>query len=540
MGGPRGCPHRPSLEVADSPPSQASPQVALIRPALLQVPGSLSCTGAAPPIGLACIAAALREAGIPLQVIDAAGEALDRHQILASPIGPLVLVGLSPQEILQRLEPSVRVVGISHMYLHEWPTLRSLTEILKKARPEIQIVLGGENATSFWPWIFRQSRAVDFCVRGEGERTAVALFRALLEGRGPGAMPGVVSARSAPASPVERCRHPEKLPRPAWDLLPLEKYLAVPDGFGVNRGRAMPILASRGCPYECSFCSAPGMWTRLYRTLPPRQVVLEMKSYVQRFGAQNFNFCDLTAILHKDWILEFCSEIRREGLEITWQLPSGTRSEALDEEVLGAIRAAGCRNLTYAPESGSTRMLRVFRKRVDLEKMLGSIRAASRTGLVARVNVIIGHPEERLADLWASFRFLMRCAWAGARDAAVMVFTPYPGSRDFEKILQEQDLEVDDLYCYTALARGGRLQATFNPSLGRRFLLTAQKALLAAFYAVALARNPGRVLGVLKSLSTGREETQLDQFLRTRGRFATSTRLNPGKPRTAPPENQNR
>jgi len=233
-------------------------------------------------------------------------------------------------------------------------------------------------------------------------------------------------------------------------------------------------------------------------------------------------------------ILEFCDQLRAEGLNVTWQLPSGTRSEALDEEVLRAIHAAGCRNLTYAPESGSTRMLRVFRKRVNLDRMVQSIRTASHVGLVARVNVIIGHPDEEMSDLWASLRLLLRCAWAGARDAAVMVFTPYPGSRDFDRILQEQGLEIDDLYCYTALARGGRLQATFNPSMGRRFLLSAQKAMLAAFYAVALARNPRRLFGVLFSLLTGREETQLDQFLRTRGGFLAPTRLNPENPQTEP------
>lgn len=505
-----------------------------MRPPLFQVPGSLSCTGAAPPIGLACIAGALREAGVSLQILDAAAEGLDRRHPLSSPIGPLILIGLSVQEIVERLDPGVRIVGISHMYLHEWPILRTLVELLKATRPHLKIVLGGENATSFWPWIFRQSQAVDYCVRGEGEHTAVALVQALLEGRDPEALPGVVSARTGPGPAVERCRHPEDLPGPAWELFPLENYLSAPDGFGVNRGRAMPVLASRGCPYDCSFCSAPGMWSRLYRTRPPHQVVQEMKSYIQRYAAQNFNFCDLTAILHRDWILEFCHHLRAEGLNLTWQLPSGTRSEALDEEVLRAIHAAGCRNLTYAPESGSTRMLRVFRKRVNLDRMVQSIRTASHVGLVARVNVIIGHPDEEMSDLWASLRLLLRCAWAGARDAAVMVFTPYPGSRDFDRILQEQGLEIDDLYCYTALARGGRLQATFNPSMGRRFLLSAQKAMLAAFYAVALARNPRRLFGVLFSLLTGREETQLDQFLRTRGGFLAPTRLNPENPQTEP------
>ena len=95
------------------------------------------------------------------------------------------------------------------------------------------------------------------------------------------------------------------------------------------------------------------MWTTRYTTRAPALVVDEIEEYVRRYRVENIDFYDLTSIVERDWILEFCRLLDARGLRITWQLPSGTRSEALDEPVLRAMYRSGCRNVSYAPESGS-------------------------------------------------------------------------------------------------------------------------------------------------------------------------------------------
>src|SRR4029079_7397179 len=118
-------------------------------------------------------------------------------------------------------------------------------------------------------------------------------------------------------------------------------------------------------------------------------VVDEIASYVERYEATNVDFYDLTAIIKRDWILAFCEEIERRGLNITYQLPTGTRSEVLDEEVLRALYRTGCRNICYAPESGSPKTLARIAKKVELERMVRSIRAASKAGIVVKANLIV-------------------------------------------------------------------------------------------------------------------------------------------------------
>src|SRR5262245_17861093 len=144
----------------------AAARITLIRPPILQAPVSYSSYGAIPPIGLAYIAAVLRDAGHHVTVLDACGEAIDRFTSVPSPVGTLQLNGLTVDELVEHLDPSAEIVGITHMFLHEWPTIREIAEKAKAKIPGLTVVLGGENASAFWPWILEQTTAVDYVVRG--------------------------------------------------------------------------------------------------------------------------------------------------------------------------------------------------------------------------------------------------------------------------------------------------------------------------------------------------------------------------------------
>ena len=494
-------------------------KVVLIRPPILQLQANLSSYGAIPPIGLAYIAAVLRENGHEVSVIDAAGESLDQLSEVSSPVGTLTRQGFSSDEIVERIPVDAEVVAFSHMFLHEWPTIREVCEKTKIRFPGVAIILGGENATAFWKKIFEETSAVDYMILGEGENTILRLLSAIREGSFKNGLRGIVAFKNGldqPSELSERIAEINELPWPAWDLFPIQNYVANADTHGVHRGRSMPILATRGCPFDCTFCSSPAMWTRRYVARDPKDVVLEIKSYVERYGINNINFCDLTAIIRREWILEFCAELSAQGVSITWQLPTGTRSEALDFEVLTQMYATGCRNITYAPENGSERMLKILKKKVDLRTMIKSLRSARKAGLVTRVNIIIGHPQENKRDLLHSLRFLAWASWVGCDDAAVMIFAPYPGSEDTASLINQGVVSLTPDYYYLALARSGWSTRTYNPGMSTRFLILTQYVMLLAFYGIAYITRPWRVLAAFWSLLTGSESTQLDQLLRTK------------------------
>src|SRR5690606_38889810 len=128
---------------------------------------------------------------------------------------------------------------------------------------------------------------------------------------------------------------------------------------GDDRGRRIPLFATRGCPYKCSFCSAPQMWTTRYTVRDPEDIVDEVEDYVERYGIASIDFVDLTAMTKHNWSLALCDALEARGLGTTWQLPIGTRSEGFDAHVLQRLHDAGCRSVNFAPEHGSQHMLEV-------------------------------------------------------------------------------------------------------------------------------------------------------------------------------------
>lgn len=206
------------------------------------------------------------------------------------------------------------------------------------------------------------------------------------------------------------------------------------------------MLASRGCPYTCTFCSSASMWGIRWVSRNPKLVVEEIKSYIARYGINHIDFNDLTTVINRKWIIDFCKLLISENLGITWSLSSGTRSEALDHEVLDHMKRAGIERITYAPESGSNKTLERVKKKVDLQNMTESIRASVKVGIYSRANLIFGLPDQTVSEALESVAFAMKLCVLGMYDIACMCFAPYPGSELFERMIREGKISTGDAY----------------------------------------------------------------------------------------------
>jgi anaerobic magnesium-protoporphyrin IX monomethyl ester cyclase len=503
-------------------PVRRAASVALVRPPVVVMPGSLATHGPTPPIGLAYVAAVLRDHGHRIQLIDAPGEAIEHCVEIDSPVGTLHRIGLAPADVVERLATETQVVGITNMFLHEWPQVREIARLVATRLPDATVVVGGENATAFAPWILAECPEVDACVLGEGEATMATLVAAVARGEAIDGIDGVAT-RTAATDPGALPPRLTKaavatVPRPAWDLVPLDRYWSREPFFGVNRGRAMQVLGTRGCPYKCSFCSSPQMWTTKFVVRDPDDVVDEIARYVERYGVENVNFVDLTAATNRKWTLGLCDALERRALGITWQLPVGTRTESVDEEVMQRLHDTGCTNITFAPESGSERMLQVMDKRADLAHILDLVGVAHRIGLRSTVNIIVGHPAERWRDTIASWRFLVRAALRGGDDCAVIMFCPYPGSRDYADLVESGRHTIDEAALYVGLSRSSAKHRSWNEHMSPHVVRLVQMTYIVTFYALAFLRRPGRIVQFVRSLLKADEDTYLDQMIRTRRR----------------------
>ncbi len=403
---------------------------------------------AIPSIGLAYIAAATRHAGFSVQVIDALGENLEQFTPISGS-AELILNGLRFDQVFALARPNTTVFGVSIMFSRDWLISRAFLRELKKEFPHAKIVVGGEHVTACADYVLMDCPEIDFVVRGEGEETFTDLLKALAKDEDPATIDGIAYRKNEKVflnKPRKRIQSIDTIPLPAWDLFPIRSFIDKGHTHGFDLGRSMPMLASRGCPFQCTFCSNPQMWTTMWNARCPKLVVEEMKLYMREYQVTNFDFFDLTTIVKKSWIIEFCQLIVKENLNITWQLPSGTRSEALDEEVTSWLYRAGCRSIIYAPESGSPAELKRIKKKVNLEKMLKSMRSTYLNGVRMKVNIVMGFPDATLKDVLNTYWFFVRMASVGVNDVGCFAFSPYPGSELFYRLCAEKKIQLNDDY----------------------------------------------------------------------------------------------
>ncbi len=471
---------------------------------------------ATPPIGIAYLAASVRAAGHEVLFIDAIGEAIE--QVYYFGRKNLYVNGLTQEQILDRLPADVQFICVSFPFSHEWPLAKKICSALKNSFPDAVIIGGGEHATAMPEFILKDCTAIDYLVLGEGEETVTDLIAALLQGEDAFNVQGIgfVQGQQVIQTPRRtRIKEINAITRPAWDLLPLENYLAGGYSFGVNIGRTIPLMATRGCPYQCTFCSNPSMWTTRWTARTPEDVVDEMQEYIRRYNAQNFDFYDLTAIVRKDWTVKFCNLIIERKLNITWQLPSGTRSEALDDEVTKLLFASGCRNLSYAPESGSPETLKRIKKKIDPDRMIASMRASVANGINIKANMIIGFPGEKLKNILESYMFAVRMAWAGVDDMSMWVFSAYPGSEIFNDLVKEGRIpEFSDDY-FTGLLSYSDLNnvVSWNEHFSGQQLKHMRFFGILLFYASSYLFRPWRLFKSIRNILQHKPQSRMEMIV---------------------------
>lgn len=467
------------------------------------------------PLGLAYIGAVLEQCGHEVSVIDAVAEAPD--QVTAA--GPLHRLGLSPEEIADRVDPDTEVLGITNMWSFSWPLVREIVQLLKERHPDKIIVAGGEHFTGL-PELSMNDSPVDYIVLGEGEETFVELMRLLESGKiDPADMKGIAFRRDGEVVINERRDRVSKvdeIPWPAWHLFDLAAYNRHALLNGVNAGMTVPILATRGCPYQCTYCSNATMWTPRWHPRDPIDVVNEITHYVKTYGARNFPFQDLTAILKKDWIVTFCTELIRRKLDIVWQFPSGTRCEVIDDEVAELLRESGGRHLAFAPESGSERTRKLIKKRMTEKGLFDAAEASVRHKLNITTFFVIGFPHDTKEDLVETVKFVRRLARMGIDDIAIGFYFPIPNTEIYRSLVEQGRVDYSDRCLMTPIyANDEKLREENNycEHLSARQLTAMKYKLLLNFYGLSFLFHPTRVFTMTYNVIRGRETRKMETFL---------------------------
>jgi radical SAM superfamily enzyme YgiQ (UPF0313 family) len=518
------------IGAADRDAGAAGFPVALLRGPIVSTLNAFN-NEATPAIGLAYIAGYLRGHGYSPVIVDAVGEGLNETWHPPE-IAGYQCQGLTIEDTVARIPGDVRVIGFSTMFSGEWPIHRRLIEAVRARFPDAYLVAGGEHATALAEYSLRDCPALDAVALGEGEHVFYEIVEAVRQGSDPADLVGVCTIGEDGAFRdgigLTRIRDLDNIPWPHWPDGYLEKFWAAGKSFGTQTERDMPMMISRGCPFQCTFCSSARMWTTRYLLRDIEDVLAEIKHHIAQRDITSVQLYDLTAITKKEWTVAFCKRLIEEGIAIKWSLPSGTRSEALDAETLGYLRRTGCTYICYAPESGSPRTLALIRKQISLDRLTASVKAARRLGLLLRTNLIIGFPGETRADVLRSVWFGLKMAATGVDEASINIYSAYPGTEIFRSLSRKGLVALDDSYFLGLTSLNSDYTSfkpmTYNETMGRRELALYRIGFMLTNYAISYLFYPKRILRTFRNVfysqqaSTVFEHRLKDALARRRGK----------------------
>jgi len=487
--------------------------VTLIRPPAYSV--GLMGAQLVPFLGIAYIGAVAREAGHKVDIVDMCGEDIVRTEVVR---GKYVAYGMPFSALQSRLNHS-EVIGFTCMFSQDWVFHRELIQYVRKLYPESVLVAGGEHISALPEYCLDDCPALDICVTGEGEEVFVRLLDILEKGGDLSEVPSLLyrssDKRVYHRTPrAGRIKEIDKISLPAWDLTPMENYLSRELNYHIRRGRTIPMLATRGCPYKCTFCSNSNMWGNPWVARNPKLVVDEIEYYISYYKANNFVFSDLTAVVTSKSIVDMCNEIINRRINITWQLPT-LRTESVDYNILELMYRAGCRELDFAIESGSKEVLISVNKRSNPDKIFSLIKDALNVGMNLSSNIIIGLPQEGFREFLKTYGLIIRLALRGLQELNVFPFIPYPGSKLFSNFVADKRIKLCDgyflnLFGYADLSKS----ISWSQHFGPRTLGFMRLILFINFYGLMLISHPSRIVQLIINAVRGRTTTKLEGVLK--------------------------
>jgi radical SAM superfamily enzyme YgiQ (UPF0313 family) len=402
------------------------------------------------PYGLAGIAAGLIEAGFSVKILDALAtpksRVVDLPQEMAylqpyygrADQSPFALFhhykhfGYSFDFIGQQVKTSHPfLVGVSSLFSAYADEAVKTAQIVKAHHPACKIVVGGHHPTAL-PERVMESSAVDFVMRGEGEVSMALLAKALRNGSDYDEIPGLVYRKSDGSLHVSETAimgNPENYPLPAAQLLNQRYYRR-------KKKASAVVVASRGCPLKCTYCSIGASSPLRHRRRSVDSVIVEIENAVNQFEVGFIDFEDENLSLDRKWFLQLLNKIKKrfDGNQLEFRAMNGLLPSSLDEQVIAAMKAAGAamkaagfRTLNLSLGTTSNAQLKRFQRpdvHKEFERALGF---AETYGLKAVGYIIIGAPFQKAIDSLADLLYLAKLRVL----AGSSIFYPAPGSKDY-------------------------------------------------------------------------------------------------------------
>jgi anaerobic magnesium-protoporphyrin IX monomethyl ester cyclase len=335
------------------------------------------------------------------------------------------------KEALDRMD--VGIVGMSCMTL----TISRGFELARKIKemaPDTIVIMGGIHPTVLPDDCF-QTGMVDIVVKGEGEQTLSELYELIKAGKPYEDVAGIVYPKDGKV--VHNLGRPlikdiDDIPEFPYDLFEndRDKY----KDFGT-------MVTSRGCPFDCIFCSQRAISGKAFRYASIERSMSEIDKLINKYGVKTIWFNEDSFAINRKRVFAMCEAIIERGFHKQAEFIAELRADSTDRELLTKMYEANFTMLACGAETGSERLMKIINKKETVEQNNEFIRLASEIGIKVSTTYIFGFPTETKEERRETFKLSQRLPLDNVRFNTAI---PYPGTYIYELAKQEGRLHVLD------------------------------------------------------------------------------------------------
>jgi radical SAM superfamily enzyme YgiQ (UPF0313 family) len=366
-----------------------------------------------PPLGLLSIGAVLERERIEIEIV------------------PADILKLGWRDIERKIrETEPDIVGVTSTTENRFQSFK-LVKLAKEACPQALTIMGGPHASMAADDTLANIGDLDMVVRGEGEETMLDLCRALERKREINGISHVagISYRDNSRVVHNRPRTPianlDSLPFPAFHLVPFEKYNFKIEVPGYGPLPAVNVMTSRGCPFNCNFCATPVNWGRAVRARSPLNVIQEIESLIQKYGARVIFFYDDTFNVSIKRVEDISDLMIERKLPVFWRCE--IRLDLMTKPLLAKMKQAGLFHFSFGLEAGSERVRNtVIDKKIKIQDFHNLMAWCRELEIIPNVFFIFSHPTETWEEAQETIQIIEQ--YKDEVEASVAVLHIYPGT----------------------------------------------------------------------------------------------------------------
>ncbi len=323
-------------------------------------------------------------------------------------------------DAVDHFQPDLLGVSVKTFTFHK---SKIIFQAAKKQKKDLITVAGGAHITLDGPKYLKEVD-IDFGVQGEGEYITLELCNAL-EKQGPiNKIPGLLFRKNKNITQnpgKDFISDLDSLPFPAYD-----KFTSIIENNGVLP--EYPILTSRGCVFECSYCSMPTIMGSKWRSQSPERVIKELYHAKKIYGIDSFTVIDDNFTLNLKRAEEICDQLLSEKIDLSWNSQNGIRADRISKTLAIKMKESGCRYVWIGVESADEMVFNWINKGEALDDIVRGIKYLKNAGIRVGGFFITGLPlSSRKSDLKA-VDFVKKLDI----DAWWFQFIPYPYTKAWD------------------------------------------------------------------------------------------------------------